>query len=57
MTLVSTRNATAMPAPTNRFRAKDSMLLGFPPGSKFSSGSNIIQIPVNDLSNSSMETE
>ena len=57
MTVVSTTNAIAAPAPFKRFFANESTLFGFPPGSKLSDGSNIRQIPVNDLSNVSIGTE
>ena len=54
--LVSTTNATAVPAPLRRFPANSSILFGFPEGSKVSFGSNIITMPVNALSNSSIVT-
>ena len=56
ITVVITVKATASPVPFMRWRAKASTLLGFPPGSKFSPGSNIRQMPVKDLSKTSMGT-
>lgn len=53
---MSITKAMAVPAPARRLLAKASTLLGFPLGSKDSPGSNIMQIPVKDLSNVSMET-
>ena len=57
MTAVITVNATAVPAPLSFSRANSRTLLGFPPGSKVSEGSNIRQMPVKDLSKVSMGTE
>jgi hypothetical protein len=55
VTVVITVNATATPAPRIFSFEKDIILLGLPPGSKFSEGSNIRHIPVKDLSKFSTE--
>ena len=55
-TVVTTVNTTATPAPRIFSLEKDIILLGLPPGSKLSEGSNIRQIPVNDLSKFSIDT-
>ena len=57
ITVVKITNAIAAPAPFKRFFANETTLFGLPPGSKLSDGSNIKQIPVNDLSNVSIGTE
>ena len=54
--VVSTTKAIAAPAPASRLRANARTDRGLPPGSKLSFGSNIRQMPVNDLSKVSMET-
>ena len=57
MQVVRTVKMIAVFAPRSLCPAKVSTLLGFPPGSKSSVGSNIRQMPVKDLSNCSMGTE
>ena len=57
ISIVSATNTIAVLASFSRFFANFSMLLGAPPGSKLSEGSNIRQIPVKDLSNTSIGTE
>ena len=54
ITVVITVNATAVPAPFSFSIAKAQTLLGFPPGTKLSVGSNIKQIPVKALSKASI---
>ena len=56
MASVSTTKASATPMPRIRFLAKPMTLARLPPGSKFSPVSNIRQMPVNALSNSSIVT-
>ena len=56
MRVVNTTKATATFAPLNRFTAKERTLFLFPEGTKLSLGSNIRQMPVNDLSNVSIDT-
>ena len=56
ITVVIIVNATATPAPRIFSFAKATMLLGLPPGSKVSLGSNIRQMPVKELSKVSIGT-
>ena len=52
----STTKATEGPAPFRRFRPKARTLLGFPSGTKSSSGSIIRQMPVKELLKVSIST-
>ena len=56
ITVVIIVNATATPAPRIFSLAKVIILLGLPPGSKESPGSNIRQMPVKELSKVSIGT-
>ena len=55
--VVRITNVIAAPAPFNPYFANETTLYGLKHGSKFSDGSNIRQMPVNELSNVSIDTE
>ena len=56
ISVVNTTNATAVFAPRRRLIANERTLFLLPDGANSSFGSNIRQMPVNDLSKVSIET-